>query len=109
MLQLTFHSRGHKDEINQIKVNPAGTRLASCSDDMTIRIWNVASVTNSLDSIPGLGGYSSEANEHPVVLKGHTHSVSTVEWFTPPGQTQERLATYVLCTGYVDVCHSHNL
>ncbi|KAK7058554.1 hypothetical protein VNI00_002190 [Paramarasmius palmivorus] len=84
---------GHQDEINQIKVNPAGTRLASCSDDMTIRIWNVASVTNSLDSIPGLGGYSSEANEHPVVLKGHTHSVSTVEWFTPPGQTQERLAT----------------
>ncbi|KAI3622741.1 WD40 repeat-like protein [Moniliophthora roreri] len=85
---------GHTDEINQIKVNPSGTRLASCSDDMTTRIWNVAGVTSTLDSIPGLGGYSSTpSSDIPVVLKGHTHSVSTVEWFSPPGQTVEYLAT----------------
>ncbi|ESK86444.1 WD40 repeat-like protein [Moniliophthora roreri MCA 2997] len=77
----------HTGEINHIKVNSSGTRLASCSSDMTTRIWNVAGVTSTLDPIPSLGGYS------PVVLRGHTHSVNVVEWFSPPDQTTEYLAT----------------
>ncbi|KAG7099731.1 hypothetical protein E1B28_001548 [Marasmius oreades] len=84
--------RGHKDEINQLKVNPWGTRLASCSDDMTTRIWDVTNVSATPDdSIPGLGGFGSDSD--PVVLNGHKHSVSTIEWFLPPQGTNEFIAT----------------
>ena len=32
---------GHTNEVNAIKWDPSGTLLASCSDDMTLKIWNV--------------------------------------------------------------------
>ncbi|KAK7465521.1 hypothetical protein VKT23_005495 [Stygiomarasmius scandens] len=79
---------GHKDEINQIKVNPSGTRLASCSDDTTTRIWDVSSIFNQADAIPGL-----EDSPTAVVLEGHTHSVSTLGWYKLPGTSKELLAT----------------
>ncbi|KAH9486362.1 F-box-like/WD repeat-containing protein TBL1Y [Psilocybe cubensis] len=80
---------GHKDEINQIRVNPAGTRLASCSDDGTAHIWRVDNIDEAADSIPGLS-----ASDHGVSLKGHTHSVSTVGWCVDhPAGTNELLAT----------------
>ncbi|KAF9469758.1 WD40-repeat-containing domain protein [Collybia nuda] len=66
---------GHENEINQIKCNPSGTRLASCSDDMTARVWNVDSLSKPADAIPGL-----VASESIVVLEGHTHSVSAIGW-----------------------------
>ncbi|KAJ3869329.1 WD40-repeat-containing domain protein [Lentinula novae-zelandiae] len=85
---------GHTDEINQIKCNPSGTRLASCSDDMTTRIWNVSNISASIpseaDSIPGLG---SSDNDQVTILEGHKHSVSTIGWYQPPGTENELIAT----------------
>jgi len=66
---------GHGDEINQIRCNSTGTRIATCSDDMTARIWNVDSIYSPAESIPGL-----VASDSVVVLDGHKHSVSTVAW-----------------------------
>jgi len=34
--------RGHKDEVNAVKWDPSGMLLASCSDDCTAKVWNVA-------------------------------------------------------------------
>ncbi|KJA28617.1 hypothetical protein HYPSUDRAFT_156006 [Hypholoma sublateritium FD-334 SS-4] len=80
---------GHKDEINQIRVNPSGTRLASCSDDGTACIWKVDNIGKGVDNIPGLS-----ASEQGVMLKGHNHSVSTVGWSKDhPAGTNELLAT----------------
>ncbi|KAF7347355.1 F-box-like/WD repeat-containing protein TBL1Y [Mycena venus] len=80
---------GHTNEINQIKCNPSGTRLASCSDDMTARIWKIDGLSTSGDSIPGLGG-----SEQPIVLGGHQHSVSTIGWCPDhPAGTNEIIAT----------------
>ncbi|KAF8963926.1 WD40-repeat-containing domain protein [Flammula alnicola] len=80
---------GHKDEINQIRVNPSGTRLASCSDDGTAYIWKVDNISRASETIPGLS-----ASEHGVVLKGHNHSVSTVGWcIDHPAGTNELIAT----------------
>ncbi|KAF9011057.1 WD40-repeat-containing domain protein [Cyathus striatus] len=82
----TFHE--HQNEINQIKVNPRGTRLASCSDDMTARVWNVEHITAD-ETIPGLS-----ASEHSIVLEGHKHSVSTIGWCpASPTGLNELLAT----------------
>jgi len=70
---------GHTNEINQIKCNPSRTRLASCADDQTARIWNVSDLSEGRspdsDSIPGL----SESNR-VVELEGHEHSVSSIGW-----------------------------
>jgi len=83
---LVIFCSGHKDEINQIRVNPAGTRLASCSDDGTAYVWRVDNLRNE---IPGL-----TAPDPAVILKGHTHSVSTVEWCADrPVGTNELIAT----------------
>ncbi|TFK77481.1 WD40 repeat-like protein [Pluteus cervinus] len=81
---------GHKTEINRMKVNPSGTRLASCSDDATARIWNVEKLGGEKDGIPGL----SSSSDHVVVLSGHRHSVTTVAWcpYQPAG-TSEMIAT----------------
>ncbi|KIY50650.1 WD40 repeat-like protein [Fistulina hepatica ATCC 64428] len=70
---------GHLNEINQIKSNASGTRLATCSDDRTARIWNIEDLCRTPskpDDIPGLGSNRTDV----VVLSGHTHSVSTVLW-----------------------------
>lgn len=80
---------GHKDEINQIKANQSGTRLASCSDDGVAYIWRVDNITRDSESIPGLS-----ASDHVVALKGHGHSVSTVGWcLDHPAGTNELIAT----------------
>lgn len=34
---------GHEDEVNAVKWDPSGTLLASCSDDYTAKVWDVAS------------------------------------------------------------------
>lgn len=64
---------GHEEEVNQIRVNAAGTRIASCSDDGTCRIWRTNNLTT--DGIPGLS-----ASDDAFVLHGHTEPVSAVAW-----------------------------
>ena len=82
---------GHKDEVNQIRVNPvAGTRLASCSDDGTAHIWHIDNIKHPSDEIPGL----SISDHVVVILKGHTHSVCTVGWcVVRPAGSNELIAT----------------
>jgi len=69
--------RGHTDEINQIKCNLSRTKLASCADDQTARIWNVSDLSGSRspDSIPGLS-----ESDRVILLEGHEHSVSSIGW-----------------------------
>ena len=80
-----YSNSGHENEINEIRCNSTGTRLASCSDDRTARIWNIES-----GSIPGL-----LTSDHVVVLRGHGHCVNTISWCPdhPPG-TNQLIATY---------------
>jgi len=64
----------------RIKCNSSSTRLASCSDDKTARIWNI----------------ENPSSDEVVVLTGHRNSVSTIGWcpHTPTGE-HELLATFV--------------
>jgi transducin (beta)-like 1 len=77
---LTYHirpslSRGHTNDINQVKCNPSSTSLASCSDDGTARTWNLQTGTS-------------------VVCGGHTAELVHVQWCprTDPGK-DELMAT----------------
>ncbi|CCL98106.1 uncharacterized protein FIBRA_00100 [Fibroporia radiculosa] len=60
---------GHTTEVNQIKCSPTRTKIASCSDDQTARIWNIEDVV-----------YSRPSNDDVMVLKGHTNTVSSIAW-----------------------------
>lgn len=72
--------RGHTGELTMIKCNPSRTRLASCSDDATARIWNLEHVADKASV--------------PVVLMGHTRCLTSVKWCpaTVPG-AHELVAT----------------
>ncbi|KAF9024125.1 WD40 repeat-like protein [Hymenopellis radicata] len=68
---------GHANEINQIRLNAAGTRLASCSDDKTSRVWDITNLSAPTDdTIPGLSTNRSRV----VVLSAHEHAVTALAW-----------------------------
>lgn len=41
-LNVVAELRGHRGYVNDVEFSADGTLLVSCSDDMTIRVWNVA-------------------------------------------------------------------
>ncbi|ETW86725.1 hypothetical protein HETIRDRAFT_306016 [Heterobasidion irregulare TC 32-1] len=63
--------QGHESEINQIKFDPSGTLLASCSDDRSTRIWNV---------YPVLSRNRTLVTPEPLILEGHKGAVSGIGW-----------------------------
>ncbi|KAI9507804.1 WD40 repeat-like protein [Russula earlei] len=65
---------GHDGEVNQIKANSSGTRLMSCSDDMTVRIWGMRKVKQP--SEPD----RLTVNVEMTVLEGHRNWVTGVSW-----------------------------
>lgn len=73
---------GHMDEVNAVKWDPSGKLLASCSDDFTAKVWNVA----------------SEQTAPMYDFKDHKAEIYTLKWSpTGPGsmnpQKQKMLAT----------------
>ncbi len=64
---------GHTNEVNAIKWDPQGNFLASCSDDMTLKIWNM----------------KQDSCVHD--LSAHSKEIYTIKWSpTGPG-TKVRL------------------
>lgn len=59
---------GHADEVNAVKWDPSGSLLASCSDDCTAKVWDVAS-----DRTDPLHDF-----------KSHQQEIYTVKW-SPTG------------------------
>ncbi|KAI0778305.1 WD40 repeat-like protein [Trametes elegans] len=60
---------GHKSEVNQLKCNTSRTKIASCSDDKSARIWNIADIV-----------YGRPQDDSVVVLAGHKTQVSNIAW-----------------------------
>ncbi|KAF7356301.1 F-box-like/WD repeat-containing protein TBL1Y [Mycena venus] len=83
---------GHTNEINQIECNPSGTRLASCSDDLTARIGKIDHIFAS-----GEVYYTRAVHRRslqPVVLSGHIHPLSSIGWCpNHPAGTNEIVVT----------------
>jgi WD40 repeat protein len=62
--------RGHQGSLNYIKWDPAGSLLASCSDDEIAYIW------------------SPKQNEAVKTLRGHESSVNNLKWNNHPFANQ---------------------
>ena len=63
-----IHCIGHTNEVNAIKWDPQGNFLASCSDDMTLKIWNM----------------KQDSCVHD--LSAHSKEIYTIKWSpTGPG------------------------
>lgn len=59
--------RGHRNEVNAIKWCPTGRLLASCSDDMTLKIWSMSQDNSIFD------------------FQAHQKEIYTIKW-SPTGQ-----------------------
>jgi WD40 repeat protein len=65
--QELFRLKGHTDIVGRVAFSPDGRRLASCSGDKTIKVWDV------------------QTGQEIMTLKGHNGPVSYVA-FSPDGQ-----------------------
>lgn len=86
--------QGHSSEVNAVRWDPTGTRLASCSDDGTAKLWSVA----GLEAPAPAGG----AVQPTHVLRGHGKEIYTLKWSpTGPGSANPG-APLVLATASFD-------
>ncbi|OJT15949.1 F-box-like/WD repeat-containing protein TBL1XR1 [Trametes pubescens] len=60
---------GHTSEVNQLRTNVTRTKLASCSDDKTARIWNIADIV-----------HGRAQDDRVITLAGHKGQVSNLVW-----------------------------
>ncbi|KII94043.1 hypothetical protein PLICRDRAFT_36273 [Plicaturopsis crispa FD-325 SS-3] len=86
--------KGHHpdSDVNQIEVNANGTKLATCSDDTTARIWKISRLGLTREVSKTVQGLTT--GEQVILLKGHTEPVCGIEWcaYRPEG-ANEMVAT----------------
>jgi WD40 repeat protein/tRNA A-37 threonylcarbamoyl transferase component Bud32 len=95
--------RGHEGAITGIKYTPDGRQIITSAADGTVRIWDraggeprvlrhrsevhlIALSPDGRKLITGSSGGTArvwrlDADEPPLVLRGHTHSISNAAWF----------------------------
>jgi len=78
---------GHTNEVNAIKWDPQGVLLASCSDDMTLKIWTTREAPN--------GGLVHD-------LQAHHKEIYTIKWSPTGPQTANPNMNLVLASASFD-------
>ena len=78
---------GHTNEVNAIKWDPQGVLLASCSDDMTLKIWTIKDAPN--------GGLVHD-------LQAHHKEIYTIKWSPTGPQTNNPNMNLVLASASFD-------
>ena len=83
---MKISTQGHTNEVNAIKWDPQGKFLASCSDDMTLKIWSMDRDNSVHD------------------LSAHQKEIYTIKWSpTGPGEKNkvkvDVYKMYIVITG----------
>lgn len=104
---MTFN--GHEDEVNAIKWDVSGSLLASCSDDCTVKIWNMESDTAMQNLVQGDKIYSlnwsrppSADNNLPLMLASASFDNTTKVWDVRAGTCLYTLTGHTLPVYSVD-------
>jgi WD40 repeat protein len=86
--------RGHTHEVNQIRLNRHRTLLASCSDDTTVRIWEVSDWRSEGTKTNGRFQASAPPSEFALtILSGHTEAIGSISWRPTTAGVDKILAT----------------
>jgi len=86
---------GHEDEVNLIRFTSDKSLLASCSDDRTVRIWNITVWKEEGPDAPAVIPAGTVDKACQCVLRGHTREISSMAW-CPNGETNTQ--QHVLAT-----------
>jgi transducin (beta)-like 1 len=89
---------GHEDEVNLIRLTGDKSLLASCSDDRTVRIWNLGIWREEGPDAPTIAPFGTQDKACQCILKGHTLEISSMAWCpnVNANDQQHILATYVV-------------
>ena len=88
---MKISTQGHTNEVNAIKWDPQGKFLASCSDDMTLKIWSMDRDNSVHD------------------LSAHQKEIYTIKWSpTGPGEIK-KLKSGCLCTYVITGTNNPNM
>jgi transducin (beta)-like 1 len=93
IVQAYFDS-GHSHEVNQIRANKHRSLLASCSDDTTVRIWQVLDWRAEGVKVENRMQMSSPSTEYALTtLSGHTEAIGSISWRPTSSGVDKILAT----------------
>lgn len=88
---------GHEDEINLLRLSKDRSMLASCSDDRSVRIWDLAAWQATGPDTPTKYPVDQVDPVQKCVLRGHVREVCSIGWCpTADGGPQHLLVTCVV-------------
>lgn len=80
--KLLYEIRGHSTWVRRLAVHPSGNYLASCSDDGTIKVWDLREIGRAISASVGETGDGSVVS--PVrTLKAHDGFVNIIRFAAP--------------------------
>lgn len=94
--QMPFRTfRGHKDDINVIRVSPDRKLLASGGDDTRLRIWALQPLKLMVvagEFVPADGSVGGETGQSCLhILKGHDAPISNARWAPATADSPQRV------------------
>ena len=87
--------RGHKDELNMVRVSPDRKLLATGGDDYDVRIWTIQPLKLMVvtgEFVPAEGSVGGEVGQSCLhVLRGHKASVMHGRWAPSTVETPQKI------------------
>ena len=90
----------HRDWVTHVAVNPAGTRLASCSDDGTVKLWDLESYA-AIGTAYASSRFLSLAMSDETICAGDASGAFWILEYGEAAATPRELARRYLVSGRV--------
>lgn len=88
--EVRTHLRGHEDPVPYLAWSPDDTRILTCSNDRTVRLWNVEVLSDKSSNNPSL--IHSSRLEHACIYS----DITVIQWPHALGCRTERISFLVV-------------